>query len=217
MNTIADRLRQARQTRYESAREAALDQGWTVSTYTSHENGTRGLRPDQAQRYARAFGVSVAWLLGLSTQYEAVAIGPGELEIVGTAAAGVWHERPLDGHLAIVKRLQPKTAGAERMDKFRVRVGDNSVNKYIQAGEFAICERVNLNELRVGALVAVERSRGDLVEVSIRQVAARNADKLTLVYASSEARLAGKVEVQPSDDDLTIVGVVTGRYADLTV
>ncbi len=64
---------------------------------------------------------------------------------------------------------------------------------------------------------STERSRGDLVEVSIRQVAARNADKLTLVYASSEARLAGKVEVQPSDDDLTIVGVVTGRYADLTV
>lgn len=59
-----ERLRIARQKAgYESAAEAARAFGWTVVSYTAHENGSRGLRPLLAQRYGLAFRVSDAWLL----------------------------------------------------------------------------------------------------------------------------------------------------------
>lgn len=60
----AERLRQARQNAgFESAAEAARRHGWSVPTYSGHENGSRGFTADTAQDYARAFRVSPSWLL----------------------------------------------------------------------------------------------------------------------------------------------------------
>lgn len=60
----AARLRQAREAAgFPSAAAAARAIGAKEITYTSHENGQRGLRPGPAARYARKFKVSAAWLL----------------------------------------------------------------------------------------------------------------------------------------------------------
>ena len=54
----SDRLRKAREAAgFERAVDAARAYGWGESTYISHENGTRGLKPDVADRYAKAFKV----------------------------------------------------------------------------------------------------------------------------------------------------------------
>lgn len=64
MSPTAERLRQARiAAGFDTARAAARRHGWSVDTYGSHENGTRGLRNAAALRYARAFKVSAGWLL----------------------------------------------------------------------------------------------------------------------------------------------------------
>lgn len=64
MISKAERLRQARQNAgFESAAEAARRHGWSVPTYSGHENGSRGFTADTAQDYARAFRVSPSWLL----------------------------------------------------------------------------------------------------------------------------------------------------------
>ena len=61
---MQDRLKQARgKAGFKSARQAALRFGWSVSTYSAHENGQNRFDPDAAKSYARAFGVSAAWLL----------------------------------------------------------------------------------------------------------------------------------------------------------
>src|ERR671929_343069 len=52
-----------RQAGYKNAADAARAFGWNVITYRAHENGTRGLKRDAAERYGRAFRVSPAWLL----------------------------------------------------------------------------------------------------------------------------------------------------------
>lgn len=58
------RLRELRKRAgYEDAVDAAKAYGWKTSTYISHENGTRGLRPSVAQRYARAMKGKADWLL----------------------------------------------------------------------------------------------------------------------------------------------------------
>lgn len=59
----AKRLEQARELKgIKSAREAALRFGWKYDTYAQHENGTRGIQRS-ADSYAKAYGVSKAWLL----------------------------------------------------------------------------------------------------------------------------------------------------------
>ncbi|XBQ17405.1 MAG: XRE family transcriptional regulator [Oceanicaulis sp.] len=64
MEEANERLKRARRDAgYDTAAAAAERFGWKRFTYFAHENGTRGLRKDAAERYARAFKVSAAWLL----------------------------------------------------------------------------------------------------------------------------------------------------------
>lgn len=58
------RLQQAREKAgFDGPTDAAKAFGWNVVTYLAHENGTRGLRPAVAERYARAYHVSTDWIL----------------------------------------------------------------------------------------------------------------------------------------------------------
>lgn len=64
MTTPAERLKAARiKAGFRSATAAAQAFGWTESTYLGHENGSRGLQIDAAQRYGRAFRVSWSHLM----------------------------------------------------------------------------------------------------------------------------------------------------------
>ena len=64
MTDKASRLRLAREAAgFENAREAADRFGWAYPTYSSHENGSRGIRTDKISEYAQAFRVEPAWLL----------------------------------------------------------------------------------------------------------------------------------------------------------
>lgn len=59
----AKRLTQARMRKgYRHAKAAAEAFGWSPHTYIQHENGTRGY-DRAADQYAKAFGVTVSWLL----------------------------------------------------------------------------------------------------------------------------------------------------------
>jgi transcriptional regulator with XRE-family HTH domain len=70
----AARLREARQAAgFENATEAAERFGWEVVTYRSHENGIRGLRPTVAKKYAKAYEISLSWLM----TGEGIMKGPG--------------------------------------------------------------------------------------------------------------------------------------------
>lgn len=64
MTDKASRLRLAREAAgFSNAREAAERFGWAYPTYSSHENGSRGIRTDKISEYALAFRVEPAWLL----------------------------------------------------------------------------------------------------------------------------------------------------------
>jgi transcriptional regulator with XRE-family HTH domain len=65
--TRGERLRLARKKLYSSASSAAAAMGIPAATYGSHEraesSGGRDYGPEEAQRYARRFGVTAEWLL----------------------------------------------------------------------------------------------------------------------------------------------------------
>jgi transcriptional regulator with XRE-family HTH domain len=66
---MAERLRNARKKAgYDSVAAASEAFGIKIPTLTSHENGTREFDVQAAQRYARAFKVSPAWLLALDNE-----------------------------------------------------------------------------------------------------------------------------------------------------
>lgn len=60
---ISRRLRTVREQRYETAQDAAEALGMKYPTYAGHENGSRGITRNAAQRYADFFKVSYEWLL----------------------------------------------------------------------------------------------------------------------------------------------------------
>lgn len=64
MTSIAIRLKLAREhAGFESASDAAAAFRWTYTTYAGHENGSRGIKPDNIRKYAGAFRVSLDWLM----------------------------------------------------------------------------------------------------------------------------------------------------------
>ncbi|MFG1267656.1 helix-turn-helix domain-containing protein [Xanthobacter sp. DSM 14520] len=63
MQGINERLAWLRKRRYRTASDAARAIGVPEATYLGHENGSRGLRPATAVRYAKFYRASVDWLL----------------------------------------------------------------------------------------------------------------------------------------------------------
>lgn len=85
----SDRLQEARRKAgFENASDAARAYGWNEVTYRAHESGTRGLRKDPAQRYARAFRVPVEWLLFARKSDQPAEESPATVPLVGYVGAG---------------------------------------------------------------------------------------------------------------------------------
>ena len=64
MKSPSDRLKEARVLRgFTSAAQAAEAIGLNKSTYRHHENGTRDIQTEAAQRYARFFHTQPEWIL----------------------------------------------------------------------------------------------------------------------------------------------------------
>jgi hypothetical protein len=112
----AARLKQARARRYRNGTTAARAFGWPESTYLGHENGSRALRPSTAERYARAYGVSLSWLL--TGEAEAPAILAGVLDTSGreALAASLKAElaKPGRSQAALARRLSLDSTAINR-------------------------------------------------------------------------------------------------------
>ncbi|HXF89559.1 MAG TPA: hypothetical protein VNK48_14480 [Xanthobacteraceae bacterium] len=223
MESPGDRLRKARAAKFRSARAAALAHGWVVSTYTSHENGTRAFEVADAQKYARAFGVSAAYLLGLSEEN----IGPSTpvkgVPVRGESAVGVWREIGVDFMPQAAEKfvVMPLARDAEEGSRFAVRVGDASVSKVFAVGEYAICQRLTepiaARDMATGDLFLVERTKRNLKELTIRRVFARDEDRVRLATWSADPKFKNMASYPPeaNGERVRIIARVVGRYAEL--
>jgi transcriptional regulator with XRE-family HTH domain len=88
MSERHERLKQARERAgFLHASDAAKRFGWAAPTYSSHENGYRGMTPDAIERYAAAFRVPVEWLMS--------GLGDPELRGMAEAPPAAPHAHPL--------------------------------------------------------------------------------------------------------------------------
>lgn len=75
METEHDRLKKMRVKRgFASATSAARTYGWNLNTYRSHENGTRGITPEHAMKYAAVYGFDIEWLYKGGTSFKSKGI-----------------------------------------------------------------------------------------------------------------------------------------------
>lgn len=92
---MAKRLSTARKAAgFDSGSDAAKSLGVEVPTYLGHENGSRGFKRQNAELYARRYGVNLEWLLtgrGQRERARAAIRGsePRVVPVVGYVSAGV--------------------------------------------------------------------------------------------------------------------------------
>lgn len=215
METPAEKLKKARLAKgFPHAADAARAHGWPASTYTSHENGTRGIQVEAARRYARAFGLDCGELLGLEGGRPSILKITEDLTIMGSTAIGIWKDTRIDEDQPREKlRGVPRTAPGRRQ---AVQVVDESVNLSIAPGEYAIYEEISVAlEDADGALLYIQRSRDGLVERSIRRAFRVDPDRLKLIAHSTRPQFTDPIEYPSSQgkEDITIIGRVVGKYA----
>jgi hypothetical protein len=211
----ADILRSARIARgFATAAEAARYFGWSDVTYTSHENGTRGLRKDTAERYAKAYGIDAATLLGLTSSSLHIDADQG-VNIIGTAAWGLWRDTAMQYMGTSVHIDLPRsTKGTPRR---AVLIGDASVDKTVLQDSYAIYEPVlEPATIPTGRLVVIRRTRGTLEELSVRRVQSNIDGRLRLTSHSHSPHYHEVITLDLTDPEgVEILGIVVGKYAPL--
>lgn len=171
--TKADRLRAARlKAGYETAEKAAAAFGWGAAGYRHHENETRGFGADAAGKYAKAFKVRAAWLMGMDDNDGPPTVSNAfdMLVVNGGVAAGVWRESE---HWNDERRFQldlpSPIKGAKR---FGVEVEGLSMNEFYQPGDVLDCISIFSGgaKPKPGDHVIVERERADgLRELTVKE------------------------------------------------
>ncbi len=128
MKTIAERLKKAREDAgYATAAEASEALGWKYPTYAGHENAARGVRVEALQKYAKAFRVSLDYLL---TGKNADTGRASEVVVRGESflPVPVYDVRASAGAGALVEDGEPSTFQVFQ-DKHLRRLSKASVDK----------------------------------------------------------------------------------------
>jgi len=199
--TQSGRLRWARETSgLGSARSVAADRGWAMSTYITHENGTRlkkGLSEEDARKYARTFRVNLGWLMtGVGEPRRAgVEVNDGHAMVMGRIGAGARvlvedgeHGWPVDGipdEIATSCELY-EVLGDSMLPLFRD--GDILAIEKREISARWLIGRVGLVRLPGGERLIKEVARGS--EPGLFTLLSLNASPIVDVEIESAGRLA---------------------------
>lgn len=204
----AIRLQKAREARgFSSAREAAQRLGFNYETYSQHERGLRGLSRAAAD-YAKAFKVSVGWLMNgegsgpgqdslvardpiaepepnavieQGPVYLPPMYGPRDIEELGAAVAGDGEdEAAFEMNGQVVDLVKRPPGLLHRKDVFALRVSNVSMYPKYEDGERLYIEK---RRPAVGEYVVVElipKEEGRPGKAYIKKLVAANSAKITV-------------------------------------
>lgn len=212
-----DRLKKLRIAKgYETAKDAAEAFGWKVVTYLAHENKGRGIRPEAARRYAKAFGSTPEYILYARNSDQPIINDVGSAKLVGTVSAGVFHE----GQHFIDRGIEVPSVPRRDIPgdvQYALKVVGESVNKKIPDGSYAICAPFDKfpGGAEHGHLVHVIQEQGGLMEHTIKELR-YGKDGAYLMPLSSDPRFQTPIHLNGDDDTtIRIAGVVIGAFSPL--
>lgn len=186
-----ERLRDAwKKAGYSSAAEAARALDMTVSTFVSHQNGTRDFNEQDAARYARKFRVSVEWLF-FGSGDASFKLRQDAMPVVGEVRAGAWLE--IDGEPTPDEYL-PITSDPAwgHAPQFALKVVGTSMNKVSTPGSYVVVASwPELGaELRENDLVVVRRERAMTYEVTLK-MAKQGVERMGALAGIDRSEMAG--------------------------
>ncbi len=137
---------------------------------------------------------------------------------MAAAALGVWRDSGLDTELTVNKKSLVVPATMGESVRYAIEVRDDSIDKVLPAGHFAICVFADENQTpAIGCFVDVEHVRGHLIERTIRHVEADRAGKIKLSTFSTKKQLVSSISYPASgrDETVRIIGRVIARYSEM--
>jgi SOS-response transcriptional repressor LexA len=214
--TPAERLKELRERRFATAKEAADAFGWNEVTYRSHESGGRNIPTDTAKKYASALGSTAAHILGLSN-IPAPTVGINHVinvPLVGRVSAGSFRFDEFIQTKGMAVPAVPRDDIPATV-QYAVEVDGPSVDLRIADGAYAICAPLEHypGTPRHGQLVHVVRSRAGLFESTIKELH-YTRDGMVLMPCSKDARFQEVVEMNAAESDTTVEirGIVIGSF-----
>lgn len=216
-----ERLQEARtKLGYESATRAAEAFGWTVSTYLSHENGTRGIPAKAAERYAKAFKVKPEWLLygtpqskqmsDINNSQPFIQTTPFSVPVVGTVQAGHWVSMDVLDEIKEAGQEVPGDPTYREVEQFAVKIVGDSINNFAKDGEYAVCVDIHAGiDAEDGDYVVVEalRNGGAEIETTIKRLKI-TAKGPELWPDSTNPRHKGPIFLGKNGDEVRIKALV---------
>lgn len=216
MTEPADRLRALRIKKgFSTARDAAKAYGWSEHTYKSHENGTRGIRPDAARKYAQAYGSTAGYILGLGNGSDSRSVNAvTSVPVVARVSAGTFRYDDAGEFEDLLVPAVPR-GDAPAALQYSVIIDGPSVNKRIPDGAYAICTPYDSypGGAQHGQLVHVVRERSGLYEHTIKELRFTQQGMI-LMPASTDPRYQEEVRLSTGEDGeiVRIQGVVIGSF-----
>lgn len=213
-----DRLKEVREKRFETAKAAADAFGWNEVTYRSHESGGRNFPLSTARKYAQAFGTTAAHLLGIGSGANSSPINQVILlPLVARVSAGAFRlDEGSDMDGIQVPAVPHSDIPPEA--QYALIVEDQSVNKRIADGAYAICAPLDRypGGPRHGQFVHVVRERAGMHEHTIKKIHYTPKGTLLMPY-STDPRYQDAVKLDAPEDDtiVRIHGVVIGVFEAL--
>lgn len=209
-----ERLKQARIAKgFRRAKDAATYYGWSYTSYAQHEDGKRGLSR-AASRYAKAFGVSEAWLLTGEPR-----AAPPEVKgtltpvgndgdyapVIGKVQAGVWADVEYleDVPVAVLPVVRDSRFPSRPHVVYEV-VGD-SYDKYVREGGYVVAipwADVGYLDPAVGMTVVAEQLRdgdGSLVQRTLKRVEGRPGNWRLMPQSTNPAHKPIPLTGDPND------------------
>jgi SOS-response transcriptional repressor LexA len=219
MTRPSDRLKAARKAAgFATAADAARALGEHPQNVRDQEAGRRGINPDQAERYAKKYGVSPSEILfgdghasssGVSENDNVRMVG-----IVGEVRAGTFAEIPEEpaSPMEFVPVNLPEYI---RAHLFALMVVGRSMDRYYPDGSAVVVCPPQEAGVREGDHVVVRNWRGGMAETTLKEVVVEDGQVLLwprstdLAYQTPMRLIAER----DSDGGPEIIGVVVGSFA----
>lgn len=196
--------------------------GWNINNYKAHEQGRNGFGLADAKAYAKAFGVSLAWLnngVGESNSSNASKSGDSAftlgMPVLGSARAGAFlditlvDEQP-DGAPTIGVASDLRFAHA---NQYALLINGESMNRRFPNGTYVTCVSwadTGL-ELRPGMCLHVERYQAGLTEITVKVYAEKEGQRW-LFPDSTESKFQ-PIELDGDEGtEIVIKGLITGSW-----
>lgn len=215
--TPSERLKRTRNQSGLSVRELSKLTGIGEKAIRAHETGQNGIRPEAAEKYASALSVQPEFILFGTTPSNLVeGFDVRMIPRLGVVQAGAWHElveaepEPDD----YIPWNDPTYARARRV--YALTVLGPSMNRHYPDGSTVIvCDAVECG-VREGDHVVVRRTRGSLVETTLKEVVVNKAGEVELWPRSTDQAFQTPLvleRVRDADEGPAIIGVVIATYA----